>query len=120
MGRDPAAIEEWTESWTPKDWAAAETTRQERWPGDAPLPIAALARLPVPKLVVVGGWSADLFPGRQASGRAFRAVAETIANRINARLVVFNRSAHNPQTEEPGPFNELLLDTWTDAALNAS
>jgi len=114
MGRDPAAIEEWTESWTPKDWAAAETTRQERWPGDAPLQIAALARLAVPKLLVVGSWPADQFPGRQASGRAFRAVAETIANRINARLVVFDRSAHNPQTEEPALFNALLRDTWTD------
>jgi pimeloyl-ACP methyl ester carboxylesterase len=116
MGRDPAAIEEWTESWTPKDWAAAETTRQERWPGDAPLQIAALARLTVPKLVVVGGWPADLFPGRQAAGSAFRAVAETIANRINARLVVFERSAHNPQAEEPALFNELLRDTWTDGS----
>ena len=116
MGRDPAAIEEWIESWTPKDWAAAETTRQERWPGDAPLQIAALARLTVPKLVVVGGWPADLFSGRQASGSAFRAVAETIANRINARLVVFERSAHNPQAEEPTLFNELLRDTWTDGS----
>lgn len=120
MGRDPAGIEKWTASWTPKDWAAAETTRQERWPGDAPLQVAALAGLTVPKLVVVGGWPADLFPGRQASGRALRAVAETIANLINARLVVFDRSAHNPQAEEPSQFNELLRDTWTDAALNAS
>jgi pimeloyl-ACP methyl ester carboxylesterase len=119
MGRDPAAIEKWTATWTPKDWAAAETTRQERWPGDAPLQIAALARLTVPKLMVVGGWPPDLFPGRQASGRAFRTVAETIANRINARLVVFDRSAHNPQTEEPGLFNELLRDTWTNPALHA-
>jgi pimeloyl-ACP methyl ester carboxylesterase len=120
MGRDPVATEKWIASWTPQDWAAAETTRKERWPGDAPVQIGALARLAVPKVVVVGGWPIDLFPGRQASGSALRVVAETIVNRINARLVVFRRSAHNPQAEEPALFNEFLRDVWTDAALNVS
>ena len=112
MGRDPAAIDEWTASWTPKDWAAAEATRRERWPGDAPLQLPALARLSVPKVVVVGGWPADLFPGRQAAGRALRVVGEALADRIEGRLVVFDRSAHNPQIEEPAAFNELLRDIW--------
>ena len=113
MGRDPEAIDEWTAGWTPKDWAAAEATRRERWPGNAPLRLPALARLSVPKVVVVGGWPADLFPGRQGAGRALRVVAEALAGATRARLVVFDRSAHNPQLEEPDGFNELLRDTWT-------
>lgn len=120
MGRDPAAIDEWTASWTPKDWAAAETTRRERWPGDAPVELAALTRLSVPKVVVVGGWSADLFPGRQAAGRALRVVGETLADSIEATLVVFERSAHNPQIEESAAFNELLRDTWNRASARVS
>ena len=112
MGRDPAAVDEWTASWTSKDWAAAESTRRERWPGDAPLQLDALAGLSAPKVVVVGGWSADIYPGRQAAGAALRAVGTTLAKRINARLVVFERSAHNPQIEESAAFNELLRATW--------
>ena len=116
MGRDPAAVEAWMANWTPKDWAAAESTRRERWPGDAPLHLDTLARLSVPKVVVVGGWPAALFPGRQAAGGALRSIGKTIANTIKAQLVVFERSAHNPQSEEPVAFNELLRATWNRAA----
>ena len=116
MGRDPAAVDAWTATWTPRDWAAAESTRRERWPGDAPVQLDALARLSVPKVVVVGGWPADLFPGRQAAGQALRSVGEAIAIRIKAQLFAFERSAHNPQLEEPTAFNELLRDTWDRAA----
>lgn len=82
---------------------------------DAPVQLAAMAGLPAPKVVAVGAWPPDLFPGRQAAGRAFRVVAETIASTIDARLVVFDRSAHNPQIEEAAAFNELLLSTWAAA-----
>ena len=113
MGRDPEAIDEWTAGWTPKDWAAADATRRERWPGNAPLRLPALARLSVPKVVVVGGWRADLFPRRQSAGRALRVVAEALTRATGSRLIVFDRSAHNPQLEEPAAFNALLRETWT-------
>ena len=116
MGRNPDSVDAWTSTWTPKDWAAAEATRREHWPGDAPVQLVALAELSVPKVVVVGGWPEDLFPGRQAAGRALRTVAQTLATRTKSQLVVFERSAHNPQIEEPTAFNELLRNTWTHAA----
>lgn len=79
--------------------------------GDARLQLPTLARLSVPKLVVVGGWPADLFPGRQAAGRALLVVAHALADQLKAPLVVFDRSAHNPQIEESDAFNDLLRDT---------
>jgi pimeloyl-ACP methyl ester carboxylesterase len=78
--------------------------------------VPTLARLSVPKLVVVVGWPADLFPGRQAAGRALRVVADSLADQIKARLVLFDRSAHNPQVEESDAFNDLLRDTWDRAS----
>jgi pimeloyl-ACP methyl ester carboxylesterase len=101
----------WTASWSERDWAAAESSRLERTPVDAPVAYDVLAGLAVPKVVVVGGWPADLAASRTA-GLAFRAVADTIGARIGADLVVFDRSTHNPQLQQPDEFNDLLRRVW--------
>ena len=111
LNRDPAGAEALTGSWSDRDWAAAESSRLERSPVDAPVSFDVLADLPVPKVVAVGGWPQDL-TSSPAAGAAFRAVAETVAARIGADLVVFDRSTHNPQLQQPDEFNDLLRRLW--------
>lgn len=108
MGRNASEIDQWTSAWSADDWAAADTSRRERWPGDAPVDLAVLAQLAVPKVVVAGAW-----PGQPQSGAPFRAVVNRLAARVGADVAVFPRSAHNPQLEEPDAFNQLLRSTWT-------
>lgn len=61
----------------------------------------------------MGGWPADL-TSSPAAGAAFRAVADIVAARIGADLVVFDRSTHNPQVQQSHEFNEMLrrLGDW--------
>lgn len=110
MSRDQAGVDAWTASWTERDWAAAEASRLERSPVDAPVDFDVLASLEIPKVVAVGSWPEKLGP--RTAGLAFRAVADTISSRIGADLVVFDRSTHNPQLQQPDEFNELLRRTW--------
>ncbi|MBI3998594.1 MAG: alpha/beta hydrolase [Armatimonadetes bacterium] len=102
-------------AFTLKDWAAIESTRRERWPGDAPIPLDVLAAAPFPKVLARGAWRPDLFPGRETTAQAHRIVCEIMAEAINASVVVFNDSAHNPQMEEAERFNALLQQVWQSA-----
>lgn len=115
LGRDPAGIAAWTASFTDRDWAAAEASRHEAWPGDAPIDFGALAGASFPKVVVAGGWPEAVAPGRAATGRAYRAVGTAIARRIGADFVVLADSSHDLQIEEPEPFNALLRSVWARA-----
>jgi pimeloyl-ACP methyl ester carboxylesterase len=115
MNRDRAAVDAWTATWSSRDWAAAESSRVEATPVDAPVAFDALSNMPVPKLIAVGGWPVDLAPTGWA-GRAFRAVADVLSARIGADVVVFDRSTHNPQLQQPEEFNQMLRRVWTDAA----
>jgi pimeloyl-ACP methyl ester carboxylesterase len=72
LGSDQQSVSKWTGSWTEKDWAAAESTRKERWPADAPVQFSVLQQLAAPKVVAVGEWKPELFPGRETAGRALR------------------------------------------------
>lgn len=112
-GGDP---ERWTATFSDDDWAAAEATRRETWPGDAPIALETLAASPFRKVVVAGAWPSDAFPGRQTTARAHRAVCDALAAHIGAELVVFERSGHNPQLEEPERFNDLLRTVWASSA----
>lgn len=46
-------------------------------------------------------------------GHAPFAVAETVDARIGAEVVVLDRSAHNPQLQQPDEFNALLRRVWS-------
>lgn len=105
----------WTAAFGEDDWVAAEATRHERWPGDASIDVDALRAAPFPKVVARGGWPAAV-AGRDGGGRAFAAVCRVIAEGIGARVVVFERSTHNPQLQEPDAFNRLLRDVWGSVA----
>jgi pimeloyl-ACP methyl ester carboxylesterase len=100
-------IDGWVASLGAKEWAAAEATRRERWPGDAPIRLDVLAQAAFPTIVVAGGYD-----GHARGGRDFAAVCARLAEGIGARLVVFERSQHTPQLEEPEAFNRLLRELW--------
>jgi len=95
-------------------WAAVDAARRELWPGDPSFAFDALADARFPKLLVRGAWKPEL-AGRSDGGKDFAAVCEAIAERIGARVVVFEDSTHNPQLQEPDAFNELLLELWRAA-----
>jgi pimeloyl-ACP methyl ester carboxylesterase len=105
MSRD--RIDAWIASFGAAEWAAAEATRRERWPGDAPIRLDLLARAAFPTVVVAGAYD-----GHARGGRDFAAVCQSLADGIGARLVVFERSMHTPQIEEPEAFNRLLRELW--------
>jgi pimeloyl-ACP methyl ester carboxylesterase len=111
-GRSAEQAQSWSGTFDQDDWAAVEASRNERWPGDAPIDFDALASAPFPKVLVRGAWSAEVAPGREAEGEGYRAVCETIAERIGGRVLVFGSSAHNPQIQEPERFNALLREVW--------
>jgi pimeloyl-ACP methyl ester carboxylesterase len=106
-GMSRERIDTWIASLGEKEWAAAEATRLERWPGDAPIRLDLLANAEFPKVVVAGGYD-----GHTRGGRDFAAVCRHLADGIGARLVVFERSTHTPQLEEPEAFNQLLRELW--------
>jgi pimeloyl-ACP methyl ester carboxylesterase len=115
LGRDSAGVASWTSSFSDRDWAAAEASRHEAWAGDASVDFGSLAQASFPKVVVVGGWSESVAPGRAATGRAYRAVGTAIARRMAGELIVLAESSHNPQLEEPERLNALLERVWRQA-----
>jgi pimeloyl-ACP methyl ester carboxylesterase len=106
-GMSRERIDAWITSLSAKEWAAAEATRRERWPGDAPIRLDLLAQATFPTVVVAGGYESHT-----RGGRDFAAVCRRLADGIGARLVVFERSTHTPQLEEPEEFNRLLRELW--------
>lgn len=115
IGRTAEMQAAWEASLTQDDLAALEATRRERWPGDAPIDLAALRDAGFPITVVRGAWMPEVFEGGHPTGRAFAAVCHAIVTAIVAREVVFAGSTHSPQSEEPGPFNALLREVWLEA-----
>lgn len=113
FGRSESRHEELIASFAPEDWAAAEASRRERRPGDAPIDLGALAGAGFSIVAVTGGWSPEPFPGLDRAGQAFRAVCETPREHADARLEIFEHSSHNPQIEESDRFNDLLQEFWS-------
>lgn len=105
-------IAAWTAGFGDRDWVAAEATRNERWPGSAPIEFGVLAAASFPKMLVRGAWKPELV-GDEGAGRDFAAVCRVIAERIGARISVFEQSSHNPQLQEPDAFNQFLRKLWT-------
>lgn len=115
-GKTEHELRDWIGSFGDDDWVAAEASRRECWPGDPPIEFDVLAAAAFPKVIVRGGWNADLV-GRDGAGRDFAAVCRVLAERIGASTVVFEQSMHNPQLEEPDPFNSMLRDLWSSVGL---
>jgi pimeloyl-ACP methyl ester carboxylesterase len=111
-GMSEGRIAAWTASFGPEEWAAAEGSRRERYLGDVPIDLETLRSAAFPKLLVRGSWPSDL-AGRERAGRDLAAICERLAEQINAELVVFERSCHNPQIEEHQAFNRLLRGVWS-------
>lgn len=116
VGQSRFEVAAWTEGFTEADWAAADSSRRERWPGDAPIPYEALASAGFPKILAHGGWNPEEVGHKARIGAAFGAIAQTIAERIDGELVRFPASTHNPQREEADAFNDLLRRIWAAGA----
>lgn len=116
VGQSRFEVAAWTEGFSEADWSAADSSRRERWAGDAPIPFEALAAAGFPKVLAHGGWNPEEVGHKAKVGAAFSAVCEAIAERIGAELVAFSASTHNPQREEAAAFNELLRSTWSAGA----
>ncbi len=112
LHRERAASAAASASWSARVRAAVEASRRERSPVDAPVDLPALAALDVPKVVAVGGWPSGDMAARTA-GRAFRAVAGSLVERIGAEMVVFDKATHNPQLQQPDEFNAMLRRVWS-------
>jgi len=116
----PEMVGTWTAKFSDADWAGADAQRHEAWPGGATIDLAALAGSRFPKSVAIGAWDPAIHPAlaEVAASRRRRAIEaehRALARRINARLVTFSHSAHNPMCDEPDTFNAMLRDTWLQA-----
>lgn len=110
-----------TPEFTEADWTGVNAFRNEAWPGDARIDLAALAAGRFPKLVTVGAWDPAIHPelaeiAASRQRQALQAEHRALARRISADVVTFSRSTHNPMVEEPDRFNALLRDTWRRAS----
>lgn len=110
-GMPQERLTSWTDSFGDQEWTAADASRRERWPGDAPIRFEVLAAPSFPKVLVHGQWKPEMAV-REGGGRDFAAVCRVIAGCIGARLVTFEQSTHNPQLQEPQAFNHLLEELW--------
>ena len=110
-GMDEATIAARASTFTDMDWAAADASRRERWPGiDVPIADDVLRSATWPKMMLIGGKPAPA--GREMAREAFRVTALAIAQRIGANNCAFEDSLHNPQLEKPARFNKLLDEIW--------
>ncbi len=116
LGQSRFEIQAWTEGFAEADWAAAESSRRERWPGDAPIDFEALAAARFPKVLVHGGWNPEVVGHKAKVGAGFAAVCRSIAERTGGEVESFAASSHTPQHEEAATFNDLLRRVWGSAA----
>lgn len=115
VGQSRFEVAAWVEGFSDQDWEAAESSRRERWPGDAPVDFAALAAAGFPRVLAHGGWNPEVVGRKAKVGAAFAAVCRAIVERTGGEVERFAASTHNPQSEEPAAFNALLHRVW-DAA----
>ena len=116
LGQSRFEVQAWTEGFSASDWAGAESSRRERWPGDAPIDYEALAAASFPKVLVHGGWNPEVVGHKAKVGAGFAAVCSAIAERIGGEVERFAASAHTPQHDEAAAFNELLRRVWGSAS----
>ena len=116
LGQSRFEVQAWTEGFLAPDWAAAESSRRERWPGDAPIDYEALAAASFPKVLVHGGWNPEVVGHKAKVGAGFSAVCQAIAERVGGQVERFAESAHTPQHDQAAAFNDLLRRVWASAA----
>ncbi len=116
LGQSRFEVQAWTSGFSQSEWAAAESSRRERWPGDAPIDYDALAAATFPKVLVHGGWNPEVVGHKAKVGAGFAAVCHAIAERIGGGVERFGDSSHTPQHEEAAAFNDLLRRVWSSAA----
>ncbi len=116
LGQSRFEVQAWTSGFSESDWAAAESSRGERWAGDAPLDYDALAAATFPKILVHGGWNPEVVGHKAKVGAGFAAVCHAIAERIGGQVERFPGSAHTPQHDEAAAFNDLLRRVWGSAS----
>ncbi len=116
LGQSRFEIQAWTDGFSDSDWAAAESSRRERWAGDAPIGFETLAAASFPKVLVHGGWNPEVVGHKAKVGAGFSAVCRAIAERIGGQVESFSGSSHTPQHEEAAAFNDLLRRVWGSAA----
>jgi pimeloyl-ACP methyl ester carboxylesterase len=97
-GRSPEDIQQRTARFTAKDWAAVESSRRERDPADAPIPLQVLRQAAFPKVLVRGAWNPERFPGREAIGRAYRAHPEKTIQPCQFPVELVQRYVLSPDT----------------------
>ncbi len=97
---------------------AIQTSRQERPPWEAQIPLDQLATAPFRKLVVSGGWKLAPPRAREVAGMAFNAVCDVLETKLGAERAVFEEAAHNPQLLGK-PFNERLERFLRSARLDS-
>ena len=116
LGQSRFEVQAWTEGFSEADWAAAESSRRERWAGDAPIDYDALAAAAFPKVLVHGGWNPEVVGQKAKVGTGFAAVCRAIAELIGGEVESFPGSSHTPHHEEAAAFNDLLRRVWGTAA----
>jgi pimeloyl-ACP methyl ester carboxylesterase len=101
------------ETLTALDLKCIQASLREPPPWEATIPPLHPQDFPV--LIVIGGWpTKDAL--RQSTGRAFRAVAQRLAEKLGGELVTFQESFHNPQLLGAA-FND-RLETFLQAAVS--
>ena len=115
VGQSRFEVQAWTEGFAESQWSDAEASRRERWAGDAPIPYDELAAASFPKVFAHGGWNPEVVGHKASVGAAFRAVADTLSQRVGGVTVAFPDATHNPQSEAAADFNAMLQRTWDEA-----
>lgn len=99
------------ETLTEMDLKCIQASLREPPPWEATIPPVYPQDFPV--FIVIGGWpSQDAL--RRSTGRAFRAVAQRLTEKLGGELVTFQESFHNPQLLGAA-FNQ-RLETFLQAA----
>jgi pimeloyl-ACP methyl ester carboxylesterase len=95
--------------------AAARASLGERPPGEAEIPLDAIAASGLPVLVARGAWDEAPDAARLRAGAAFARICDVLEARLDAQSATFAGAAHSPQLLG-APFNERLERFWEAVA----
>jgi pimeloyl-ACP methyl ester carboxylesterase len=101
------------EALTEMDLKCIQASLREAPPWKAPIPQLHPQDFPV--MIAIGGWPTKEAL-RQSTGRAFRAVAQRLTEKLGGELVTFQEAFHNPQLLGAA-FND-RLETFLHAAVS--
>ncbi|MBO2450066.1 alpha/beta hydrolase [Actinomadura barringtoniae] len=97
---------------TPRRLRAAHSALHERLCWEAPIPVAELAAVRLPTLVICGTW--ENAPGlyRERGGEPLMACARVTAERLGGRLLRVPGASHCAHVERPDRVNDALVELW--------